>query len=121
MNRSIALFAALFAVACGSDEKTTGDSGTTDTNTTDTNTTDTTPACFTTCADFCAGEIVTCPETYADEAACLAECDAWACGTEDDTAGNTLACRVYHLGAAQTDAATHCPHTAADGGGVCVD
>jgi hypothetical protein len=114
---TIALFATLFAAACPSDDdKTTGDSGDT-TDTADT----TTAACFTTCADFCAGEIVTCADTYADEAACLAECGNWVCGAEGDTAGDTLGCRVYHLGAAQTDAATHCPHTAADGGGVCVD
>ena len=34
-----------------------------------------------------------------------------------DSSGNTLACRLYHLTVAATDAgsaATHCPHTVAD-------
>lgn len=112
---SIALFAALMT-ACGSDEdKTTGDSGGT------TDTTDTTAACFTTCADFCTAAIATCEGTYADETTCLDACAAWPCGTEGDQGGNSLACRDTHLGLAETDPTTHCPHAAADGGGVCVD
>lgn len=67
---------------------------------------------------FCADNVATCAGTYTDAAACETICAGFADG---DTSGNTLACRVYHLGAAASDAATHCPHTAEDGGGVCVD
>jgi hypothetical protein len=42
-------------------------------------------------------------------------------GTPGATGGNSIQCRMYHLGAALLDAATHCPHGAPDGGGVCVD
>ncbi len=52
---------------------------------------------------------------------CVAAFDALPTGTDGTTSGNSQACRVYHLGAAQTDAATHCPHASADGGGVCVE
>jgi hypothetical protein len=44
-----------------------------------------------------------------------------AVGTEGDDAGNTFACCGYHLQAALGDAAIHCPHAAADSGGVCID
>ena len=36
------------------------------------------------------------------------------------TGGNSLSCRIYHATAASTGPATHCPHTAMDGGGVCI-
>jgi hypothetical protein len=55
---------------------------------------------------------------YAD---CGAEVTAMTPGTEGDSAGDTAYCRGYHLQVALTDAATHCPHAAADGGGVCID
>ena len=44
-------------------------------------------------------------------------------GASGDSSGDTLACRVFHLGlaTASADAATtHCPHASASGGGVCV-
>ncbi len=74
-------------------------------------------------ATFCASYDPMCVATslsaaYGD---CVAEVTAMAVGTEGDTSGNTFACRSYHLQAALADAATHCPHAAADGGGVCVD
>ncbi len=46
-------------------------------------------------------------------------------GMPGDTSGDTVQCRLYHLGVAGSDgltaAATHCPHGAVDGGGVRVD
>ncbi len=43
-------------------------------------------------------------------------------GSPGDASGDTLQCRQYHLGVAATvSAVDHCGHTAADGGGVCVD
>lgn len=74
-----------------------------------------------TCADLCADAQTTCAGTYTDAAACETACASYADGCDGDTSGNTVACRAYHLGAAAADAATHCPHVAEDGGGVCVD
>ena len=51
---------------------------------------------------------------------CLDTCDTWDAGTTGDTTGNTLACRLYHVGAAADDPNLHCPHASADGGGQCV-
>lgn len=77
-----------------------------------------------TCADFCADFFATCADfpdpTWADAAACETDCATWTQGTPGDTSGDTLECRAYHVGAAATDAATHCPHAASDGGGVCI-
>ena len=75
-----------------------------------------------TCSTFCADSVATCADNWGgDAAACEADCATWADGCDGDTSGDTLACRTYHLGAAADDAATHCPHAGADGGGVCVD
>src|SRR5262249_39907454 len=79
------------------------------------------------CADFCAADLAGCTggnAAYTDMAACMTACT----GLSDATAniasptamgGNTLSCRAYHLSAAVGDAATHCMHTNATGGGVC--
>ena len=56
---------------------------------------------------------------------CMATCEAYALdGAPGDTSGDSVQCRIYHLGVAGTggDApGIHCPHGALDGGGVCVD
>lgn len=74
---------------------------------------------------FCAIDLHVCSganAVYADLAACTNAADGWAAGTPGAASGNSLACRTYHLGAAITlSAETHCAHTSADGGGVCVD
>ena len=62
---------------------------------------------------------------YADDAACSAACAGFsATGATGDTDGDTVQCKIYHLGVAGSDwpasAAIHCPHGAVDGGGVCV-
>jgi hypothetical protein len=108
MKNLYPLFAslALFAAGCAKTE--------------DTDETDTTDTSVSACATFCADYATTCAATVAFDD-CETACAGWAEGTEGDTSGNTLACRAYHLGAASTDAATHCPHAAADGGGVCID
>jgi hypothetical protein len=81
-----------------------------------------------TCGEYCQVVTANCTEAnlqYADQAACLASCagmvnaEAWATGSLADTSGNTLGCRIYHAGAAETDAATHCPHAGLLGGDVC--
>ena len=76
------------------------------------------------CVSFCDLQAATCTganEQYADEAACLSACAGYAVGANTDTTGDTLGCRNYHLGAAAGDPGQHCPHTGADGGGVCID
>jgi len=50
---------------------------------------------------------------YTDKAACMSACTPIAAtGKPGDTSGDTIQCRIYHLGAAKAlnDAATHCPH-----------
>lgn len=80
-----------------------------------------TAACSSYCTDIqaaCTGDNA----QYASEAECLSSCEGFATtGTDGDTSGDTLQCRVYHTGAAATDPATHCAHGGASGGGVCVN
>jgi len=55
---------------------------------------------------------------FANEADCETKCATWSTGSMagmnmNPVAENSLACRLYHLGVASTDAtsaATHCPH-----------
>ncbi len=52
-----------------------------------------------------------------DAATCVTKCATIpTSGHVNDTTGNSVQCRIYHLGAAASDPATHCPHaqTAAD-------
>lgn len=86
------------------------------------------PTPTTACSSYCTDMAATCTgdnAQYADDAACQSACAGFATtGTDGDASGDTLQCRVYHLGVAGTDAesaTTHCPHAAADGGGVCVN
>jgi len=52
----------------------------------------------------------------------MAVCAAFPTGTLNDTAGNTLGCRLYHAGApAISNATLHCPHASPTGGSVCGD
>lgn len=74
-------------------------------------------ACGANCEGFCSIAAAACPDAWPDLAAC-----AMACGTFDpaekydatDVAGNTFACRLYHLTAATMDPVTHCPHIKGD-------
>lgn len=52
---------------------------------------------------------------------CATDAGAYAAGTPGDAAGDTLDCRVYHLGVAVSDPDTHCGHAGPSGDGVCVD
>jgi hemoglobin len=57
---------------------------------------------------------------------CQAACAAYPADAEEGaTGGNSVQCRIYHLGVAGSDgdtsAAVHCPHGSVDGGGVCAD
>ncbi len=72
------------------------------------------------CQAFCTLEEAVCTganQQYADSEACLAACNAFP-GPESsndfdvgDQAEDTFNCRLYHLTAATSDPAVHCPHT----------
>ena len=75
------------------------------------------------CDQYCEAVTANCTDenalTWTDD--CATDCAGWPEGEAGDTAANTTHCRLYHAGAAAMDAALHCPHASADGGGVCVD
>lgn len=75
------------------------------------------------CADYCTTYLANCKDDlnlYNDEADCLDQCSHWYPGTEADVDGDTVGCRLYHAGVAQTDDALHCPHAGPGGADVCV-
>ncbi len=82
--------------------------------------------CGTFCEAYCALALGGCTggeQLYADGEECATACAAFDdSGTIGDTSGDTVQCRLYHLGVAITTGMTtlHCPHAAPDGGGVCV-
>ncbi len=84
--------------------------------------------CGSWCDNYCHLSSANCTDAnalYADGDACSAACEAFpAVGEVADTSGNTVQCRIYHLGVAGSalpdSAGVHCPHGAVDGGGVCV-
>ena len=84
--------------------------------------------CGTWCDNYCGLAALNCTganELFADDTACGAGCSAFASdGSDGATVGDSVQCRIYHLGVAGSDgdtsAAVHCPHGAVDGGGVCV-
>jgi uncharacterized surface protein with fasciclin (FAS1) repeats len=75
------------------------------------------------CQQYCGTVAANCTDgnalTWTDD--CATDCAGWPEGEAGDTGANTTHCRLYHAGAAADDAALHCPHASADGGGVCVD
>ena len=80
------------------------------------------------CTKFCADEATTCASNalmqYASSGECETDCLGYALGTSGMTSGNTLYCRIYHLGVAAgspTAATTHCPHTGPNPTAFCID
>jgi hypothetical protein len=71
------------------------------------------------CASYC-GEVMTnCTGAlaqFSDMTTCMGTCAGFPAGTLSDKSGDTLGCRIYHGGAAKTDATTHCPHAGPTGG-----
>ncbi len=70
-------------------------------------------ACGYNCEGFCAISDVACPDAWPDNTACLTACENFP--QEEpydatDVAGDTFACRLYHLTAATVDPVVHCPH-----------
>ncbi len=65
------------------------------------------------CESFCVIAADACPDAWPDDAACQTACATFAPEEKydaTDIAGNTFACRLYHLTAAAFDPATHCGH-----------
>jgi hypothetical protein len=74
------------------------------------------------CATYCAMVQANCTvgnAQYATVDDCLKSCDAMPAGKDGDMAGNSVACRTYHSGAAAGDPVTHCVHAGPGGAGVC--
>lgn len=82
--------------------------------------------CGSLCEAYCSLAIGGCTgddEIYANGEDCMAACEAFDdSGTIGATSGDTVQCRLYHVGVAirSGETALHCPHAAPDGGGVCV-
>ncbi len=82
--------------------------------------------CGTWCANYCDLALSACTgglALYADRAACETACAGIpAGGVPNATAGDSLQCRIYHLGVAASSAANatiHCPHGNATPTGPC--
>lgn len=82
--------------------------------------------CGTWCDVYCGMAMNVCTggdAIYGSMDECMSACGALdTSGELGATSGDTMQCRLYHLGVAirEDDPAMHCPHAAADGGGVCV-
>lgn len=100
---------------------TTTSPATTDETTTTTSTT--TGGVDLTCEEYCSIYEQACGDfaEYDNNQACLDQCGQWPVGAPEDTAGDTLGCRLYHVTVASTvDPDMHCPHASPNGAGVCV-
>lgn len=73
------------------------------------------------CEDYCAQIVAGCTgdhAQFADEETCRAACAAMPAGGQPGSAsGDTVQCRIFHLGASRND--DHCDHAGFSGGGVC--
>jgi hypothetical protein len=96
---------------------TTGEPASTGDATTDM-TTGGDPACMNYCTELmgaCSGANL----QYSSLESCLGVCGTFSEGMVGDVTGNTLACRLYHTGAAAEDADTHCVHAGPGGANAC--
>lgn len=82
--------------------------------------------CGSLCESYCGAAMAVCTggdALYVDMAECMGACSGLD-GTADIgvTNGDSVQCRLYHLGVAVStgDAATHCAHAGETGAGVCV-
>lgn len=74
------------------------------------------------CPSYCTAIMDTCTGDamqYTDRDACLATCATIAPGTSEDTGGNTLGCRIYHIGEARELGLEHCDHAGPAGEEEC--
>ena len=84
--------------------------------------------CGSLCENYCDLAMSNCTgddALYNDNASCMTACEGFATdGAIGATSGNSVQCRIYHLGVAGSSAAMahdHCPHGGETGGGVCID
>ncbi len=80
--------------------------------------------CGTWCDVYCQLNLLNCvggDANYADLGECTTACGGFPdTGAANDTGGDTVQCRIYHGGIpAAGDPGLHCPHSGADGAGVC--
>jgi hypothetical protein len=79
--------------------------------------------CGTYCDTYCDAAMANCTggdALYADASSCQAQCAVFRQnGAVNAADGNTVQCRLYHLGAAKADPATHCAHGSVSGADVC--
>ena len=71
------------------------------------------------CVEYCDLASTNCTEDNTidfGDSTCEDACAAMAEGTTGDTSGNTVACRIYHLGVAADAPGAHCPHANLEGG-----
>lgn len=76
------------------------------------------------CGSYCDIYMDACGDysEYANTQHCVDHCGQWPLGAEEDIAGDSLGCRLYHVTVASgTDPALHCPHSGPSGDGVCWD
>jgi hypothetical protein len=69
--------------------------------------------CGSWCENFCYLMEKNCTGSNAiyDAATCMQKCATMpATGTAGDVSGDTVQCRIYHMGVAFDDPVTHCPH-----------
>lgn len=73
--------------------------------------------------NYCTGIEAACTGDNAPTwtADCATDAAAYPAGTPGATSGDSLDCRLYHLGAAMGDPGAHCGHAGPTGNGVCVD
>jgi hypothetical protein len=86
--------------------------------------TSTTTGAELTCEEYCGIYATACVDfsAYDNAQECLDQCSRWPEGALNDTGGDSLGCRLYHVTVAgMGDANTHCPHAGPSGGGVCAD
>lgn len=74
------------------------------------------------CASYCTSITSSCTganSQYGSTAECMSTCAHFPEGTAADMSGNTLGCRTYHAGAAETGADVHCRHAGPGGDNAC--
>ena len=79
--------------------------------------------CGSYCDVYCDAAMANCTEgnvLYGDRDTCIAACEAFPTnGDVNEASGDSVQCRMFHLGAAKGDPATHCAHGGQSGANVC--
>lgn len=75
------------------------------------------------CEAYCELYATACKDfsDYANTQDCLSQCAQWPIGIANETAGDSLGCRTYHVTvASQQEPGIHCPHASPNGDMTCV-